>query len=259
MGKEIVKAEDFALVVHEIGMDEVRDLIAANIGSEEITGFDLPRAINPSGKGTKFTIPDIDGQDELTDQITGVIVYHKLGRNLWSGDYKGGGERPLCSSVDGVMGEGDPGGNCAECPFSKFGPNREKPKCKVAKQIFMIREGELLPLLVNVTAVNINEPRRYLLSLLSKKRLKFNHVISRIKLEPAKSSEGFDYAKTVFSMVGVLSPEQRQAMEEMTAIFAPLLAGRQFEIVDEEHLKGETATGTVATETFDDPIQDPRF
>jgi hypothetical protein len=34
-----------------------------------------------------------------------------------------------CSSPDGVRGIGDPGGVCARCPLSQFGPKGERPPC----------------------------------------------------------------------------------------------------------------------------------
>ena len=44
--------------------------------------------------------------------------------------------RPQCQSNDGVVGHGDPGGLCAECPLSKWGPKNPQtgkstpPPCK---------------------------------------------------------------------------------------------------------------------------------
>ena len=35
----------------------------------------------------------------------------------------------ICSSVDGIVGVGDPGGDCTTCELSKWGENRQRPAC----------------------------------------------------------------------------------------------------------------------------------
>jgi len=89
-----------------------------------------------------------------------------------------------------------------------------------------LRTGELLPTLVNVTAVNVKHPKKYMLDLLSKRRLRFNQVITKITLTGDKSASGFDFAKTNFTLGAVLEGEQLKAAEEMTAIFKPLFDAR---------------------------------
>ena len=249
--KSIVEAPAFNLAAMESGVEEIRDLIISNVGDEGLDSFDLSRAINPGSGGDKWKIPDIDGEPEMTDSITGVIVYHRLVRAYWPGEYKPNETGPPdCSSVDARWGEGTPGGNCADCAFSVFGSGKNNSQaCRAMKQIFIIREGELLPTLVNITAANIGMPKRYLLGLLSKRRLRYNQVVTNINLTPDISSSGFDFSKANFTMISVLDPEQQVAMEQLTEIFKPMLSSQPV-VID--------ADAEIA-EPMEDPIQEPEF
>lgn len=251
---QIIEAPKFEIAAMEVGTSEVADLIRSNVGPEGMDAFDLTRAINPTGKNAQWEIPGLDEDSEMTDCIEGIVIYHRLVRTYWQGAYKGGGAPPDCSSADSMTGDGVPGGICIDCPLSKFGSAENGGQaCRVIKQLFILRTGELLPILVNVTAVNIKHPRKYFLSLLSKRRLKFNKVITRIRLEPDKSASGFDYGRTDFSMVSLLPEDQMMAAEEMTAILEPLLSARSLVI--------DVTPDAVAApgETFDDNLPEVPF
>ena len=193
--KSIIEAPAFNLAAMETGVEEIRDLIISNVGDEGLDSFDLSRAINPGSGGDKWKIPDIDGEPEMTDSITGIIVYHRLVRAYWPGEYKPNETGPPdCSAIDARFGVGIPGGDCASCAFKVFGSGKNNSlACKAIKQIFIIREGELLPTCINITAVNLGEPKRYLLGLLSKRQLKFNQIVARVSLTPPVSPSHYDH------------------------------------------------------------------
>lgn len=244
----IVEKERFPLLPMEVGMDEVKDLVASNVGDEGITAFDLERAINPGSGGANWKLPTLDGEPEETNVIQGVIVFHRAVRAYWVRGYKPSETGPPdCSSMDYANGEGTPGGRCEDCAFSKFksGQNNSQA-CKVVKQLFIIRPNELLPTVFNVSAVNFSHPKRYLLALLSKRRLAFNHVVTEISLHPDVSKSGYDYARTDFRLVSVLDAEQKDAMEQLTEMFTPMLMARPVTI-------------DVTPEEIEDPIQEPDF
>lgn len=82
-------------------------------------GFKMFDSVS-SGAGQQ--IADADGQVGLTltfllDQ-TSRVFFEKIGD-----------EKPRCKSNDGKTGTGNPGGNCAKCPFSQW-INSEPPPCK---------------------------------------------------------------------------------------------------------------------------------
>lgn len=229
---KIIEAPKFEIAAMEMGMEEVKDILRANCGPEGMDAFDLTRAVNPTGENTEWKIPGLEDEPEMTNMVEGVIIYHRLVRAYWEGKYKGkGAVPPNCSANDAMTGEGNPGGSCLDCPFAKFGSgDNNSQACRVIKQLFIVRSGELLPTLINISAVNVKRPKKYLLDLLSKRRLKFNQVITRIRLEPDVSGSGFDFARSDFSLASVLPEEQMKAAAELTAIFTPLLASRDITI-----------------------------
>lgn len=210
-----------------VDMQELPDLIVSNVGEQGISVDHLERIANPKAGATKFSIPTLEGEPRETDEIEGVIVFHKLSRARWDGKYKPGNtEPPLCTSKNGFTGEGDPGGKCKECPYSKFTEDKDgeavKPECRVVKQIFIRFPNELLPTVLNVTAINIQNADSYLFKLLNKNR-KFNSVVTKIHLTADVSKGGFDYAKTNFSATALLSSEQAKEMNEYTEMIKPML------------------------------------
>jgi hypothetical protein len=223
MSKAIEPAKQ-SLTEYEMAISpsELQAVIQDNVGDQGISVRHLERITNPSGKSTKWEIPTIDGDVETTGEIEGVIVFHKLSRARWEGEYKGGGESPLCSSKDGFFGEGNPGGKCKDCPYAKFGENGEKPECRLVKQVFIRRPNELLPMVLNVTAVNLQEAERYLFRLLNKGK-KYNSVVTKVHLTADKSKSGFDYAKTNFAATAILSDAQAAEMAEYTKLIKPML------------------------------------
>ena len=251
---KIVERKAFDLAPMEVGIEEVRDLVISNVGDDGISQFDLERAINPTSGNTEWKIPSIEGEPEKTSILEGVIVYHRSVRAYWPGEFKPDAGPPQCSSFDGRTGEGNPGGSCADCPFAVFGSGKNNSQdCNAVKQLFIIRPGELLPTLVNISAMNIGAPKRYLLALLSKKRLKFNAVVTRIELHDDKSTSGYDYARTDFTMVQKLDSDQFQAMEQLTEMFTPMLSQAPVTI----DVTPEETTGD--HKIMDDPVEEPEF
>lgn len=210
-----------------IDMEKLPDLIVSNVGDQGISVDRLERIVNPKAGATEFSIPTLEGGQLKTSEIEGIIVFHKLSRARWEGEYKPGNTQPpLCSSKDGFTGEGDPGGKCKDCPYSKFTENKKgesvKPECRVVKQVFIRFPNELLPTVLNITAVNIPNVETYLFKLLNKNR-KFNSVVTKVALTPDVTKGGYDYAKTNFAATALLSAEQAEEMDEYTNMIKPML------------------------------------
>ena len=225
---DIVKTGSSELSTYDLPMniEEIRAALTANIGPGQIDVSHLDRAVNPSAGSIKWTVPGMD-EDEEVSEVTGVIVYHKLTRAYWPGEYSGGNEPPRCSSKDGSTGIGTPGGDCWQCPLAKGTTNEkgewEKPVCRVVKQLFVRRPGELLPTLFNVTPVNIKNVDRYLLRLINKAGKPHHHVVTKIRLEKDTSPGGFKYAKYVLSLEERLPEEKCAEQDAYKAMIEPML------------------------------------
>ena len=101
----------------------------ADFSSEELAedrdGFTMsfPRIKIPAGGVLQFELPTGDPQHpDYSPTLTGVILYNHASCAYWpEGDEYNDDVPPLCSSVDGKQGYGEPGGTCATCTLSQFG------------------------------------------------------------------------------------------------------------------------------------------
>jgi hypothetical protein len=249
--KDIVVAENLDLAVYDVlreGVEEITSMIQSNVGSTDLNEFSLPRAINPSGKSTRWEIPGITDDSEFVSEVEGIIAAHKESRVYYvlSYDESGGNERPDCvGSVDPetnvMIGEGNPGGICAKCKYSKFTKledgTSEAPKCRQLKQVFVLRPGEIMPTKFNATGGNVNQVANYLLNLTIKGWLKYNHCVTKLKITADKYKNGRDWAKWTLSLVSPLPPEVMEQMDAFGVFLEPILSNQEVtaeDVVDED-------------------------
>ena len=218
MGKEVAVKEEYAIMQGNI--EDVKSMIEANLGKGEAIGMgDLTRVIIPSGKSTTWSIPDIEaeGGEIETKAITGVIVSTQTTRQRWETPFEeGGGDPPDCASIDGLIGIGDPGGNCLECPYNEFGSDRKgKAKaCQERRLVFVVMKDDLLPTLISAPPASLKNIRSYLFELTKKRRF-IHSVYTEITLATDKNDDGIFYPKMVFRKVGdVEKPGATKAYSE---------------------------------------------
>lgn len=213
------------------GLDEVQDLMQETVGEEGIAPHEFDRAENPSGKSLKWGIPTIEGELEMVGEIEGVILHHQFKRAYWLLPYGEGDANamPDCSSIDGKTGVGNPGGICTRgntpvCPFAHFGSAKNNSQaCTLTKHIFVLREDELLPLLVVITPGSLKSTKAYFRRLLSQ-QIRPTNLITKLKLTgPIRSRSGYDHAVAELSLAGKLDEETAAKMREYAAYLKPWL------------------------------------
>ena len=200
------------------------ELIAQDGAFQQLQGFDLSAALSeelaglsgtfervriPAGGGTIFEIPgdDPDSPEALKD-FTAVILHHHPLYAFYRTKYAGGSNPPDCGSFDGVTGEGDPGGSCVACPYNQFGSGEGGGKaCKNRRRIYLLREGEIFPMLLSLPTGSLKDFTRYLMRLLGK-GLKSNAVLTRFTLKKAVNAGGIAFSQAQFSQARVLTPEE---------------------------------------------------
>ena len=103
--KSAAGTEQFAIMTMK--KDGIKELMETNFGSEALSITDLPTITVPTGGGTSWTVPSIDGDVEVKE-LVGIIVYHRMTRTYWetSFDESGGGVFPDCFSLDSLHGIG---------------------------------------------------------------------------------------------------------------------------------------------------------
>lgn len=207
----IVSASEYTLM--GLNPDELSETIQDNLGGEQLSQFSLPQIKVPAGGGTAWSLPTL-GDDEVAREFTGIIIYHTHNRQMWrvglNDEGSVTGTPPDCSSADGVIGYGDPGGRCQQCALARFGPNRERPLCKQTHIMYVMRPDDVLPVVVTAPPTSLASVREYILKLTSQ-AVPYYAAVTRFSLEQAKSGDGKVYSRIKLSFVEKLVGTEREA------------------------------------------------
>lgn len=170
----------------------------------------------PTGGGLMFEVTGENGEPEPVKTIEGVILYHHAVNSFYKEKYTGGNNPPDCGSYDGKVGEGDPGGDCSKCPFNQFGTgdNGTGKACKNKRRIFILREGELFPILLSLPTGSLKEFTGYIRRLITKGK-RSHSLVTKITLKKATSSTGIQFSQAVFSAGRSLSPAEIEAISPL--------------------------------------------
>lgn len=218
--------------IHQFEPGELAELMKANTGGE-VGQFDLDRVKIPSGGGTTWTVPDIDGEID-TKELIGVMVYWRSGRTYYveSFDTTGGGTPPDCYSDDGEFGVGlygvggemevrksGPAGACQTCPMAEWGsedPTDEEKKgqaCRQLRVVYLLTHDSVIPKVLVLPPTSLAAHKKFMLGLFGKKTPYWGAVV-KITLKKDKSASGISYASAVFERLETLPPEKAKTMRE---------------------------------------------
>lgn len=197
--------------VNNAGFLALKDFDIASVLSEELEGLNasFERIKIPSGGTTVFEIPGDDpNEPETVKEFSAVILYHHPLNAYYKDAYTGGSNPPDCGSMNGVTGEGTPGGSCKNCPYNQFSSGENGSKaCKNRRRIYLLREGEIFPMILSLPTGSLKDFSRYLMRQLSKSN-KSNSIVTRFALKKATSGSGITYSQAQFSFDRKLSPEE---------------------------------------------------
>ena len=200
--------------------------------SEETEGLDLSfdKIKIPSAGSTVFEVPGEEDDTDTVKEFSAVILHHHTLNCYYKTKYTCGNNPPDCYSFDGIHGEGDPasgtpvGGECKSCPYNQFGSappeiaggeNGKGKACKNRRRIYVLREGEVFPLLLSLPTGSLKEFTKYIKKLLSKGK-RTNMVVTRFTLKKATSSGGVVYSQAQFAVDRALTPEEQTLINTMT-------------------------------------------
>jgi len=232
------KSKDLAVISGADGYVALRSdpgealaILRENMGGETITEFDLDRVKIPTGGGGFWEVPSMDGT-EAVKTIEGVVIITKNVRAYWPlGMEEGSGsDPPQCSSPDAITGEGDPGGSCELCPFSKFGtgrPGRESGQaCKQMRQLFLLLPGSVLPTVLTLPPTSLAPARKYFMRLASAQQTRYWQTITKISLEQVDGPNA-KYSRAVFSQGDALNAADAEAVSAYRSALEPVIAARK--------------------------------
>lgn len=197
----------------------LRDFNLSDVMAEEMSGLSasFERIKIPIGGGTVFEMPSDDPDDvETIKELNGVILYQHPLNAYYATKYKGGSNPPDCGSFDGVTGHGNPGGLCKNCPYNEFGSGENGAKaCKNRRRIYLLREGDVFPMMLSLPTGSLKGFTRYLMRILPKYKSS-NAVVTRFTLKKATSGTGVNYSQAQFAVARVLSAEEHDLIAAMT-------------------------------------------
>lgn len=197
----------------------LEDFNLSNVIAEEMSGLSasFERIKIPSGGGTVFEIPSDDPDEpETVKEFSSVILYQHPLNAYYKEEYQGGSNPPDCGSYDGVCGKRNPGGMCKTCPFNTFGSGKNGAKaCKNRRRLYLLREGEIFPMILSLPTGSLKGFTRYLMRILPKYK-NSNAIVTRFTLKKASSNTGIAYSQAQFSVDRVLTSEEYALISEMS-------------------------------------------
>jgi len=160
------------------GAEKVLEVVKANLGSGEVSPFELDRIKIPAGGGSFWEVPDLDDSIVTEKELEGIIIFTKLNRAFWHESDDADGSPPDCHSHDGETGQGDLNQDgtttsqpCSTCPFAQWGSAGEKSKgqaCKLLQIVFLLRPNDYLPTVITLPPTSVKTIRKFMLRLASK-------------------------------------------------------------------------------------------
>jgi hypothetical protein len=215
----ITTGEDVRLVALHISIAQVREAITANIGpSISVSNFERIRI--PPGGVTAWPSQAKNGEESVKE-LVGVIVGWRFRRAYWRVpiEQSHGTTAPDCRSLDALRGEGNPGGDCGTC---RFAPRDRVQECKLMRDLFFLRPGNVLPEVVCLPRTSL-KPAQEHFNWMAKKGLPFYGLFTKIGLEKVKNDQGMVYSRAIFSDGDRLSNEQAEWAKAYAEMLRQLL------------------------------------
>ena len=186
--------------------ETLQAILMENLGGHA-SPFDFISISVPAGGAVQWSMPTLEGTDDLVAEIRAVILTTRSVRTYYATAYDGGSAPPTCSSPDKITGYGEPGGDCLSCPMAQFDGSGSQP-CSERKHVMLLTPDSLLPTFLNLPVTSGKILQRYSM-ILGGKGLMTLGVVTGISLETTKNSGGITYAQAKFRCLGILNDEQK--------------------------------------------------
>ncbi len=228
--------------------------------AEDFEGLQLsfPRIKIPGSGSLRFEMPSANPEDpEYEKTIDGVIIYNHRTCAYWpAGSEYDESVNPLCSSVDGKTGIGDPGGACAVCELNQYGTATDKngnatagKACKNMRHLYILRSGEYLPVMLSLPPTSIRPYSDFMnTAFVPRKRPTWSSVI-QIGLKRVENGAN-TYSVATFKVLYDLEGEQLRQVKQ----YAESFRGQIRRMLQERALSSESR---LETDVIADP--DPNY
>lgn len=171
--------------------------------AEDMDGMQMSfqRVKIPSGGMLQFELPSDDPDNpDYEKNLEGVILFNHSNNAYWAeGNEYDDNTAPLCSSVDGKTGIGEPGGLCASCALNQYGtaPEGNGKACKNMRILYLLRSGDYMPLQVTLPPTSLRPFKDFInQSFMLRRRATYGSVV-QIGLKKANNGSN-DYSVATF-------------------------------------------------------------
>jgi len=191
----------------------------------------------PTGGQLAWAVPTETGEDDYRKEVAGVVLDHYPTRVYWEGAYEGGaGTPPDCSSIDGKVGVGNPGGPCHSCPMAQFSQDTGRVPCKEVRRVYLVTSESILPFLIPLPPTSGASRRSpwtsYVTKLFGRGR-SVESVITKFTLVEDKNKDGIKYSKVQPFMVRELTGPEKEKVTQMVGLFKQAMRQRPLSPDDE--------------------------
>ena len=175
--------------------------------ADDLDGLQLsfPVIKIPGGGSLQFELPSDNPDDpDYAKTLEGVLLYSHNANAYWpAGSEHDENVPPLCQSVDGKMGFGEPGGTCADCRMNQYGTSEKGTNgkaCKNMRVLYLLRSGESMPIQINLPPTSIEPYTKFVnTAFLLRQRRIFSGVVQISLTRETNTRIGKDYSVAKFT------------------------------------------------------------
>jgi hypothetical protein len=241
--------ENTAVAVQNSGYAALANANFSAMVGEELDGLDLSfeRVKIPAGGATAFELPTEGEDTEMVKEFSAVILNHHPLNAFYETKYTGDSNPPDCGSFDGRFGKDNPGGDCATCPHNQYGTGENGSKaCKNKRRVYILREGEVFPLLLTLPTGSLKAFTKYLKTQLSKGRAS-SGIVTRFALKKVTNAGGIAYSQATFTFDRALTTEEYALIKPLSEQVKAYAGNVGFDSTasDDETINIDTETGEV--------------
>ena len=183
--------------------------------TDDIDGLrlDFPQIKVPGGGMLQWELPTGDPQNpDYTKYLDGVILFSHNNNAYWpSGSEYDSSVPPICQSLDGKLGYGNPGGTCVDCLLNQYGSSESGAgkACKNMRTIYLLRSGEFIPLQINLPPTSLKAFSRFVNAVFVYRRRRIFSCIVRLSLTRATNARtNQDYSVVSFAKLRDFTGEE---------------------------------------------------
>lgn len=237
------------------------DMVEGDFTSEELSedmeGIQLSfrRAKIPGGGVTQFELPGDDPEHpQYTDSLEGVILYHHTSNAYWpEGSEYDDNTPPMCQSVFGKIGYGEPGGVCEACPLNQYGSvsKGNGKACKNMRALYLLQSGEYVPIQLMLPPTSLRPFNDFASAVFMNRRRAIYGSVVKISLKK-ETSNGFTYGVATFRKLYDFTGEELQKVKAYAEGFR-----QQAKMMLEQRVEANKAAAENVVEVASAPLQLP--